>query len=151
MRSMRPRPPAATASRPPPLRPPYPTAVAAAPPRSTSVLQLERRVVARGLTPPPVAGRPLAPTRRPCVAANGIAARAHALPGARDRQREVHASALGQLALRPDPAAVRLDDALRDVEPEALAPPVVLAHLPEALEDRIEHRRGDSHAGIPDR
>src|SRR5207249_9756506 len=41
-------------------------------------------------------------------------------------------------------------DALRDVEPETLAPPVVLAHLPEPLEDRLQHRSGNSHAGVAD-
>src|SRR5436190_20849531 len=85
--------------------------------------------------PPPAVATPLAATWRPRFVSGRSPGRAAASSGSGNGEREIQLAALADLALGPDPAAVRFDDALRDVEPETLASPVVLPHLPESLED----------------
>src|SRR5687768_3188159 len=65
--------------------------------------------------------------------------------------REVEGAAHADLALRPDAAAVRVDDAPRDVQTEAESSVVVLADLPEAFEYRLEHVARYAGAGVDHR
>ena len=74
--------------------------------------------------------------------------RSTALSGQREHER----ASLADLAVAPDPAAVHLDEALRQREPET--GPFVLpgtgVGLLELLEDPVEILGGDARAGIGD-
>src|SRR3954463_3971180 len=68
-----------------------------------------------------------------------------------DRQREVESRYLPQLALRPDPAAVPLDDALRNVQTESYTAAIVPGDLQEPAEDRFQLVGRNADAGIAHR
>src|SRR3954463_10253535 len=68
-----------------------------------------------------------------------------------DRQREVESRYLPQLALRPDPAAMPLDDALRNVQAESYTAAIVPRHLEEPAEHRFQLVGRDADAGIAHR
>src|SRR5258705_6805091 len=71
--------------------------------------------------------------------------------GSREGEREREASPSARLALDANPAAMGLDDPLRDREPEADAGTRGLPRLPEAVEDVWEVLGRDARAGVADR
>src|SRR5687767_834625 len=71
-------------------------------------------------------------------------------PRGGDRQREAHGAPRAELALGPDPAAVRVHDALADVEAQAEPAAILEGGLPESLEDQAELVLGDPAARVGD-
>ena len=56
-----------------------------------------------------------------------------------------------QLAFRPHPTALGLDETFGDIESESESPPVVLGDLTKTLEDRLRQISGDPNPGVTNR
>ena len=64
------------------------------------------------------------------------------------RNGEVEGAASAELALGPDSPAVRVHDAPGNVKAESKPSAIIFAHLPEALEYRLQHIHGYTLTGI---
>lgn len=73
------------------------------------------------------------------------------LLGATLRHREMHRSSATDGARRPDPSAMRVDDAPADREPEPGACTGLALSLPEPIEDVLEMLSRNAGTGVLDR